>query len=114
MNYQATKKLTLNAGIIYNRAESDWQWDFSERDNSEFGAGASAYAYSDIENDIDSYSDLSYTQIQYTAGGRYNFSETFYTSAQITFDDFNADEEYVYGDESGDVVRAYIGLGWVF
>lgn len=114
MNYQATKKLQLNAGVTYNRAESEWKWEFSERDNSNFGTAAGSYAYDDIENDIDSYSDLAYTQIQYTLGGQYNFTESFYTGAQLTYDDFTSDEEYVYGDESGDILTAYIGLGWTF
>ena len=50
----------------------------------------------------------------YTLGGTYNFTERFHTSAQITYDVFSSDEEYVYGDEDGEVLTGFIGVGWVF
>jgi hypothetical protein len=34
--------------------------------------------------------------------------------ASGTYDIFNSDEEYVYGDEEGDMISGYVGLGWVF
>jgi len=114
VNYQATEKLLLNAGMTYNKADSSWEWEFSERDNSAFGAGAAYYAYDEIQNEIDSYSDLSYTQIQYTLGGKYNFTDNFFTNVQGTYDTFKSDEEYVYGDEDGNVLSAYVGFGWIF
>jgi len=105
----------LNAGITYNKAESSWEWEFADRDTSSFGAGAGAYDDSnDINNLIDTYSDLSYTEVQYSLDGSYNFTERFYTSAQVTYDVFNSDEEYVYGDEDGEVVTGMVGFGWIF
>lgn len=104
----------LNAGITYNKAESDWEWEFGARDTSGFGAGASAYDDYALNNLIDTYSDLSYTQIQYTLGGKYNFTESFFTNLQGTYDTFTSDEEYVYGDEDGNILSAYVGFGWIF
>lgn len=63
---------------------------------------------------MDEYSDLSYEQYQLTLGGTYNFTETFYMKASATYDIFNAEEEYVYGDEDGKMISGYAGLGWVF
>lgn len=114
LNFQATEKLQLNAGITYNKAESDWEWQFSDRDTSAFGTGAAYYAYNDRNNLIDTYSDLSYTEVLYSVGGKYNFTDSFYVNAQLSYDDFSSDEEYVYGDEDGDVTSGYIGFGWVF
>jgi hypothetical protein len=103
----------LNAGITYNNAESSWKWEFGDRDVL-LGAGGTFYDTEGQNNLIDTYSDLSYTQIQYTAGGKYNFTDTFYTNAQLTYDDFNSDEEYVYGDEDGNIISGYLGFGWIF
>lgn len=114
-NYQATEKLKLDAGITYNKAESSWEWEFPERDASSFGAGAGAYDDSnDVNNLIDTYSDLSYSEIQYNLQGTYSFTERFYTSAQVAYDVFDSDEEYVYGDEDGEVVTGMVSLGWIF
>ena len=94
MDYQATEKLSLNAGVTYNNAEDSWDWDdFTERatvlreDNltpiNESAAPPGQYApvnYDTWEqnNNIDSYSDLSYEQIQVTVGGTYNFTPSCY------------------------------------
>ncbi len=61
-----------------------------------------------------SYSDLEYTQLDLTVAGTYNFTDRLYTTASLTFSDFEADEEYVYGDESGDAYYGYLGLGYRF
>ena len=111
--YQATQKLQLNAGITYNLAESSWEWEFGDRDILA-GAGGTYYDTAEQNNLIDSYSDLSYTEVLYTLGGTYNFTQSFHTSAQLTYDVFDSDEEYVYGDESGEVLTGYVGLGWTF
>ena len=113
-DYQATEKLQLTAGITYNKAENSWEWEFFERDTSAFGGAAGAYDDYELNNQIDTYSDLSYTEIQYTLGGKYNFTDTFYTNLQGTYDVFESDEEYVYGDEDGEIMTGYIGFGWIF
>jgi long-subunit fatty acid transport protein len=122
VNYQATPKLLLNGGITYNKAEDSWNWDFADRPQIEFlasptddtGTLAAGYDSADINNLMDEYSDLSYEQYQITAGGTYNFTDTFYTNASLTYDIFDMGEEFVYGDESGDAYYGYVGFGWTF
>jgi hypothetical protein len=130
MDYQATEKLKLNAGITYNNAEDSWDWNgFTERatvtreDNltplNESSANPGAYApinYDtwDQNNNIDSYSDLSYEQFQVTVGGTYDFTPSCYTTASLTYDKFISDEEYVYDDEDGSAYYGYLGFGYRF
>lgn len=130
MDYQATEKLQLNAGVTYNKAEDQWDWGpFTERatvlrkDNetpiNTSGADPGPYApvnYDTWEqnNNIDSYSDLSYEQYQFTVGGLYNFTETFFTKTSFTYDIFDMKETYVYGDEDGTAYYGYVGFGWTF
>ncbi len=63
---------------------------------------------------VETYSDLEYSQLDLTVGGTYNFSERLYTTASLTFSDFDSDEEYVFGDESGDSYYGYVGVGYRF
>ena len=116
VNYQATKKLLVNAGVTYNKAEDTWEWDFGDRPQLVWsGSAHDNYDNTDEINDlIDTYSDLSYEQYQLTVGGTYSFTETFFTRASFTYDIFDAQEEYVYGDEDGDAYYGYVGLGWTF
>lgn len=121
MDVQATEKLQLNAGFVYNKAEDSWDWDFAERASLIMGGGAYNYDSWVQNNLIDSYSDLSYEQYQFTVGGTYNFTEAFYTTASATYDVFKSDnhifdsgEEYVYGDEDGTAYYGYVGVGWNF
>ena len=122
VDYQATEKLRLNAGIVYNKAEESWQWDFEDRPTLEFiGPTSSAGAtpnpgYDTVaqNNDIDTYSDLSYEQYQFSVGGTYNFTPTCYTTASVTYDVFDSGEEYVYGDEDGEAYYGYLGFGYRF
>jgi hypothetical protein len=120
-DFQVTKRLKLNAGILYNKAEDSWDWNFADRTalgNVVIRGGAvnvgPAYDTADQNNLIDSYSDLSYEQYQLTAGGTFNFTESFYTTASFTYDIFNMGEEYVYGDEDGTAYYGYAGIGWNF
>jgi len=130
MDYQATEKLALNAGVTYNNAKDSWDWnDFTERatvlreDNltpiNESAAPPGQYApvnYDTWEqnNNIDSYSDLSYEQFQINVGGTYNFTPSCYTTASMTYDKFISDEDYVYGDEDGEAYYGYLGFGYRF
>ena len=137
MNYQATEKLQLNAGVVYNKADDSWDWDFSDRpslnwsgtkldqngDNVvdstdiaiiEGGSSETNYDTSEQNNLIDTYSDLSYEQYQISLGGTYNFTPTCYTTASVTYDAFSSDEEYVYGDEDGTAYYGYLGFGYRF
>jgi len=104
----------LNAGCTYNHAEDSFDWDFDERASLIMGGGAYNYDSWDQNNDIDSYSDLTYEQYQFTVGGTYNFTDTFYTTASATYDVFNMKEEYVYDDEDGHSYYGYAGIGWNF
>ena len=133
MDYQATEKLRLNAGVTYNKAESSWDWGtFTERQTLLMEGGPEAgdplnessqppgqyaptnYDTWDQNNNIDSYSDLSYEQYQLTVGGTYNFTPTCYTTASVTYDVFDSDEEFVYGDEDGQAYYGYLGFGYRF
>lgn len=63
---------------------------------------------------VETYSDLEYNILDLTVGGSYNLTENLYTTASVTYSDFNSDEEYVYGDESGESYYGYVGLGYRF
>jgi len=114
MDYQATEQLLLNAGMTYNKAEASWDWNFSERDSLIMAAGDFNYDTWDMNNLIDTYSDLSYEQYQFNLGGTYNFTQNLYTTASVTYDVFKSDEMYVYGDEDGDAYYGYLGVGYRF
>jgi len=130
LDYQATEKLKLNFGITYNKAEDSWDWGtFTERqtvlreDNeTAFNTSTAApgpYAPANYDtwgqnNEVDSYSDLSYEQYQLTVGGTYNFTPASYMTASLTYDKFKSDEMYVYGDEDGEAYYGYIGFGHRF
>jgi len=75
---------------------------------------ASNYDTWEANNQVDSYSDLSYEQFQVTVGGTYNFTPACYMTASLTYDKFESDEMYVYGDEDGDAYYGYIGFGHRF
>ena len=75
---------------------------------------ASAGGWEDRITLVEDYSDLEYTRIDLTIGGTYNFSDRLYTSASLTYSDFDSDEDYVYGDESGSSYYGYASLGYRF
>ena len=120
-DFQATEKLKLNASILYNKAEDTWDWTFVDRmalgdvliRGGAVNTGA-AYDSADQNNLIDTYSDLSYEQYEFTVGGTYYHTETCYTTASFTYDIFDMGEEYVYGDEDGTAYYGYIGFGYNF
>lgn len=76
--------------------------------------GSVNYDTWEINNLIDGYSDLSYEQYSFTAGATYNFTDAFYTTVQGTYDIFESDEEYVYGDEDGKSLSGYVAIGYKF
>ena len=63
---------------------------------------------------VEDYSELEYTRIDLTLGGTYNFTDRLFTSASVTYSDFDDDEDYVYGDESGSSYYGYASLGYRF
>jgi len=131
LDFQATKKLRLDAGFTYSKADDEMEWSFTERSlviakgggggplANHAGSPGGMYAAQnydnwELNNKIDGYSDLSYDQYQFTAGGTYNFTEQFYTNATFSYDIFDMGEEYVYGDEDGTAYYGYVGVGWTF
>lgn len=78
------------------------------------GKGNVYYTTWEQNNDIDSYSDLEYEQYQIVLGGTYNFTPAFYTTIQGTYDIFESEEEYVYGDEDGKAYSGYLAFGYNF
>lgn len=131
MDYQATKKFRLNAGAVFNHAKNDWSWRFTEREQllakdptqgplaetgieEPGGTGSVSYDNWELNNQIDSYSELEYQQYEVTLGGTYAFTEQFYTTASVTYDKFESEKTYVYGDEDGDVLRGYFAMGYNF
>ena len=76
--------------------------------------GSVNYDNWELNNEIDGYSDLSYEQYQFTAGGTYNFTKAFYTNVSATYDIFDMGETYVYGDEDGTAYYGYVGVGFTF
>ena len=75
---------------------------------------ASAGGWEDRIGLVEDYSELEYTRIDLTLGGTYNFTDRLFTSASVTYSDFDADEDYVYGDESGSSYYGYASLGYRF
>ena len=128
-NYQATEKLALNFGVVYNDAESSMS---SINNEAPFdAAGGPLLGFYNADGDspatvgtdegwenrigrVKNYSDLEYSQIDLTVSSQYDFTERLYTSASLTYSDFDSDEEYVYGDESGSSYHGYVGLGYRF
>ncbi|MBN2644889.1 MAG: hypothetical protein JXR59_05380 [Desulfuromonadaceae bacterium] len=123
--------MKLDASVVYNKSDDEWDWNFGERAQlypennlttplSETGIetpGAYASVNYDtwvMNNLIDGYSDLSYEQYEFTLGATYNFTEAFYTKVQASYDIFESDEEYVYGDEDGDAFSGYVAIGYKF
>lgn len=76
--------------------------------------GSVNYDNWEMNNLIDGYSDLSYEQYSITLGGTYNFTDAFYTKVQGTYDIFESDEEFVYGDEDGKAFSGYVAIGYKF
>lgn len=127
-DYQATDQLTLNFGVVYNHAEGSMDSinltaPFAPAAGTPLAGfynptSATAVTAGDGWESriplVENYSDLEYSQLDVTLGGTYNFSERLYTSANLTYSDFDADEEYVYGDESGSAYYAYLGVGYRF
>ena len=130
MDYQATSKLNLNFGAVFNQAEESWDWTFTERARmtaentglplADTGiASGSPYAavnYDDwqLNNLITSYSDLEYQQYELTLGGTYDFTKALYTTTTLTYEIFESDQMYVYGDEDGEAFRGYLAMGYKF
>jgi len=114
VDVQATEKLQLNAGFVYNKAEDTWDWSFDERASLVMGGGAYNYDSVVQNNLIDGYSDLSYEQYQITTGGTYHHTESCYTTVSFTYDIFDMGETYVYGDEDGTAYYGYVGFGYNF
>jgi hypothetical protein len=126
-DYQATEKLSLNFGVIYNNAEGTMDGialnePFDPYNNvDDPGLPGANYllgrSYADFEGRIglvEDYSDLEYQQIDVTLGGTYSFTDRLYTTAMATYRDFNSDEDYVYGDEDGTAYYGYLGVGYRF
>jgi len=47
-------------------------------------------------------------------GATYNFTEALYTTVSATYDIFESDKEYVYGDEDGKAYSGYLAIGYKF
>ncbi len=60
------------------------------------------------------YSDLDYEQVNVLVGGSYMFTPNFYMTAEAEFAEFTDNEEYVYGDQSGEFYRGNVGIGYNF
>ena len=128
-NYQATEKLALNFSAVYNYAEAGMSSINHVQPFDAAGDNLAAWYNGDGDSSktvgtdegwenriglVENYSDLEYTQIDLTVGGQYDFTERLYTSASLTYSDFDSDEEYVYGDESGSSYHGYAGIGYRF
>lgn len=133
MDYQATEKLQLNAGVVYNKSEDSWDWEFTERaqmiqeetatvpasilanvPNESGPTAAVNYDNYVLNNLIDEYSDLDYEQYEFTLGATYHFTDAFYTNVSGTYSVFESEEETVYGDEDGKSYTGYLAFGYKF
>ena len=129
-NYQATEKLALSFGVVYNHAEEGMEsisltapfapaggplaGFYNPGPTTSPPAPVASSGWEERISLVEDYSDLEYTQIDLTIGGTYDFSDRLYTSASLTYSDFDSDEEYVYGDESGSSYYGYVGVGYRF
>ena len=114
-DWQATDKLNLNGDLIYNLSEDTWDWSFTERPSlTSMGDPVTIYDTKGQNNRISSYSDLEYDTLEWNFGGTYNVNDSCYVKANVGAEYFMQDQEYVYGDEEGDVYRGYVGFGYTF
>jgi len=51
-------------------------------------------------NSMDSYSDLDFAELEFTAGVNYRLNKNVGLGLNYFYNDFEDDEEYVYGDQS--------------
>lgn len=112
-DWQTTDKLNLNGDLTYNLSEDTWDWNFSDRPLLK-GKGRNCYDTTSQNNKIDSYSDLEYDTLEWNFGGTFNVNDSCYVKANLGAEYFMQDQEYVYGDEEGDVYRGYVGFGYTF
>ncbi len=130
-DYQATEKLNMTFGVIFNDAEG-YMDDISLSAPFAPAGGALAGFYNPGATPgppatpvvssgweariplVENYSDLEYQQIEVSLGGTYSFTDRLYTTAMATYSDFDAKEDYVYGDESGSAYYGYLGVGYRF
>lgn len=120
-DYQATEKLNLNLGAMYNLAESsmnDFDLTLPFAPDPLLGNGTTLLnfysAFPGRIGLIENYSDLEYEQIELSLGGTYNITDNLYTTALAVADIFDSEEDYVYGDEGGTVYSGYLGVGYKF
>ena len=115
VGYQATEQLALNASILYNHAKADWK-----------GLNITTPAYVDDQtltgtiydiesiNVITDYSDLEYQQTEVNLGGTYLFSPMLYLTAAVSWEQFEDNSPYVYGDQDGEMYSTSVGVGYKF
>lgn len=63
---------------------------------------------------VETYSDLEYAQYTLLVGGAYRFSPVMALKLEAEIATVEDDEEYVYGDQSGDFTRGAVSLAYKF
>jgi len=63
---------------------------------------------------VETYSDLDYEQYNVVIGGSYSITPALYMTVEGEYAEFVDNEEYVYGDQSGEYYRGNLGVGYRF
>lgn len=71
------------------------------------------YDFSNV-NDIDKLSDLDYMSWEVSLAADYSITKQLGLTATYTYSDYQDDQEYVYGDTSGDCQAIAAFLTWKF
>jgi opacity protein-like surface antigen len=108
-NYSPLPKLSFNAGASFSMAESemknvDFASDASSTNplDSDIAPGTWGGTY-DVANtnSMESYSNLDYTVWEFEAGMSYAINNNVGVNVSYLFTEVQDDDQYVYGDESG-------------
>ncbi|MDL1958984.1 MAG: hypothetical protein LWX01_10685 [Deltaproteobacteria bacterium] len=107
VNYNPLPKLSFNAGASYSMAESEMKnVDFasdSHTDGDRLDTLTGWEGTYDVanNNDMESFSQLDYTVWDINVGASYVINDYVGVTVNYLFTDVEDEDQYVYGDESG-------------
>ena len=106
-NYDPLPRLSFNVGASYSIAESEIQnVDFASDEHTngdrlDTMTGWKGTYDPDNNNHMESYSELDYTVLDINVGASYAINDYVGITVNYLFSEVQDDDQYVYGDESG-------------
>ena len=119
-DWRPAEKLEINTNLAYSLAAStmsgvqfpnDLHIDGDRLDSLSSWEGT--YDPANINN-METYSNLDYTIIDFTLAARYAFSDSLSFSIKYLFSDVTDDSPYVYGDQDSTYHTVLSSLNWKF